>query len=119
MTSLYRRHRPQTFDEVVGQAPVGPTGRRLVLTLLLTGLDFISPRDQEATKGEFVRTRSKAVALSISLVIAASGGGTASASPQPSSTGKDVAPASLQDAGPALGDDERAPGDAPTAGNRS
>src|SRR3954453_9585024 len=27
MTSLYRRHRPQTFDEVVGQAPIVRTMR--------------------------------------------------------------------------------------------
>ena len=66
-----------------------------------------------------MRTRPKAVALSISLVIAASGGGTASASPQPSSPAKDAAPAVVQDAGTALADDERAPGDGPVAGDES
>src|SRR3954454_1328385 len=30
MTSLYRRHRPQTFDEVVGQAPIVRTMRNAV-----------------------------------------------------------------------------------------
>src|SRR4029079_4827676 len=30
MTSLYRRHRPQTFDEVVGQAPIVRTMKNAV-----------------------------------------------------------------------------------------
>ena len=30
MTSLYRRHRPQTFDEVVGQEPIVRTMKNAV-----------------------------------------------------------------------------------------